>query len=359
MYSEEVRRVERRDSLRSVAGVLGVATALSACGAPPLSAKPPVVQTVARGRMWMSPRLKSANHVVFVSDVGNDTVDIFTMPSMTFVAQLTGFNEPQGDCAARNGDVWITNTINPNAIQLYSHAGKWIKSLGDYNEHPVGCAVDPSTGDLAASSLDAGSGSQAGDVAVYKRGSYQPTTLSCSSLYYYYFVAFGPKGSLYVDGVNSNGEFQLCGGNESSLSPISVSGATIYFPGFLQWYRAGNYLAAGDQLCKNTNAACVYQLSISGSTATSKGVTNLVRPDGSNVCDLTAATFAGRNQLVGTDDEWCNNNREAAVGVWNWPSGGEPIADNDSELIIPVGVAISAKSRSADSAGRAAPELPR
>jgi hypothetical protein len=352
--------VRQWNPLRHAAGILGAGSLLAACSAggafhgttlapqgtrlPFLSVRPPVVQRAQR-RTWVSPDLKGANHVVFVSDIGNDLVDVFTLPSMTFKAQLTGFNEPQGECAARNGDVWITNSNPPNAILLYSHTGKLIKALNDRNEHPVACAVDQSTGDLAVSSIYAGSASGPGDVAIYKGGSGSPTVLTCSAMSYYYFITFGPSGTLYVDGSNAAGSYQLCGGNESSLSAIGVSGATIYFPGFLQWYNAGNYLAAGDQLCGGNTAACVYQLSINGSTATSMGVTDLQRSDGSNVCDLTSATFAGTKQttLVGSDDEWCNNNRGAAVSQWSWPAGGEPINSNDSTLVIPEGAAVSVK----------------
>jgi DNA-binding beta-propeller fold protein YncE len=53
---------------------------------------------------------------LFISDSGNNTVQVFDFPSNSYIGELSsppeGFNEPQGMCSDNKGDVYVANTAN-------------------------------------------------------------------------------------------------------------------------------------------------------------------------------------------------------------------------------------------------------
>ena len=116
---------------------------------------------------------------------------------MALKGTLTGLNEPQGECSDKNGNVWVTNT-NANQIVLLSRSGSVIGSLSDPDGYPVGCAINPTNGDLAVT--DIFDFSEAGGVLIYHNGSGSPTRISNPAQYEYFFDGYDSNGNLYVDG---------------------------------------------------------------------------------------------------------------------------------------------------------------
>ncbi len=308
-----------------------------------VSVKPPRVHRDRR-KSWISPDLRGARRLLFISDISADDVYIFTMPAMTLKATITGFDEPQGMCSDTSGNIWITNT-GTEQILKYSRTGTLLATLSDSYGYPVGCAVDPATGNLAVTDIFGFGSSGAGQILVFPGGSGTPTVLTNPDGYYYYFAGYGPGSSLWVSGqALSSGNYILSSCNTSSCSTIPISGGTIYFPGAVQWDNAAGTWVAFDQACGNERAACSYPVSGSGTLGSA---TTYLNYDGGPVCDLTQAVIAanGYKYVAGGDAEgFCTTATASASYRWAYPAGGSPTNYNDSVVFsTPIGAAISTK----------------
>ncbi len=298
------------------------------------------------GRSWMSPdkKKKKAKASLWISDSGTDDVYVYSLPSMKLSGTITGFSEPQGMCANSKGDVWVANTGDENVEEFAPGGTSPISTLSDPTGYPVGCAVDPTTGNLAVTNIFNTSG--AGEVLVYKNASGSPSGVTNPSQYYYYFVGYDNKGNLYTDGKNSDDDFILSGAasGSSSAHTITLSGGTVYFPGMTQWDTATGTLEVGDQLCGDTEAACVYTVSLSNSTSGSiTKTTTLENYDGGSVCDMVQGYLnSSDNTLGGGDYEYCGS-ASTSANTWGFPAGGKPTAYVTSGLSEPIGAAITGK----------------
>jgi hypothetical protein len=279
----------------------------------------------------MSPSAMTSKALLYISDAGTFEVHAYAFPSLKLMGTLTGFSRPQGECSDKDGDVWITNTNGQNVLE-YAHGGtSAIADLADPAGYPVGCAVDPSTGDLAVTNLYDISGS--GEVLVYKNARGTPRPYSNHALHYCYFDAYDDKGTLYVSGSSVSGAYLLTvhtpGGR--SLSRITLTGGAIYFPGGVAW--DGSSLVLGDQKCRNHDASCLYRATVSGATAHITGMTALT-----NACDVAQAAIAGK-LVAGGDYEYCGA-RHSSVDLWRYPAGGAPLK-RITKVETPVGATIS------------------
>lgn len=286
-----------------------------------------------RSPSWMSAGAKSAQRLLYISDLGRFDVYVYSFPSLTQVGKLTGFNGPQGECSDAAGDVWIANAGTYQMLE-FAHGGtKTIASLSDPVGVPVGCAIDPANGNLAVTNLYGFSG--AGSVLVYKNASGTPRVYADPNMYYYYFDGYNRAGDLYVSGATASNAYLLAvlpkGSN--SMSPVAIKGGTIYFPGTVAWNSAT--LVLGDQQCMKSASSCFYELRVSGRTASIERTTRL---NGS--CDVVEA-WVDPTQIAGGDDgEYCGNGR-SSVDVWPYPAGGSPSATATGPR-APVGATLSA-----------------
>jgi hypothetical protein len=130
-----------------------------------------------RGRSWMAPDTKKRD-LLYVSDsfpYGSNDVYVYSYPKGKLKGTLTGFNEPSGQCVDKAGDVFIAN-FGASQILEYAHGGTSpIKTLSDPDYYPLGCSVDPTTGNLAVTNRLSTSFT-AGDVAIYADASGTPTS---------------------------------------------------------------------------------------------------------------------------------------------------------------------------------------
>ena len=291
-------------------------------------------------KSWVSPDVKKARRLLFVSDDSTNDVYIFTMPAMALKGTLTGFTEPQGMCTDRNGYVWITNTETSQVFQ-YSRTGRLLKSVSVPGYLPVGCAVNKSNGDLAVSNLISASG-YSGNVEIFTGGSGSGTPITNPSQTQYYFPAYDTSGNLYVDGFSTSGYSILseCSAGGSSCGTLNVLGGTVSFPGGLNWDRVNKELVAGDQSCNDEAASCQYAMTISGSAATITGSTPLNEYNGSG-CDVDQGTLALNSKYFAGP---CISQASASSvsARWPYPAGGNPTKYNTATT-FPVGSAISSK----------------
>ena len=306
------------------------AALLAACAGASPPATPPAAPSATAS--WMSPGASSAKALLYVSDAGTFRVAVYSFPSLELTGTLTGFNRPQGECTDAAGNVWIANTSGLD-VREYAHAGtNAIADLADPTGYPVGCAVNPATGDLAVANVADLSGN--GGVLVYKRARGTPRTYSNAAVKACYFAAYDAKGNLYVSATGAGGAYTLAtltsGGH--SLSRLTVRGGTIHFPGTVAW--DGSSLVLGDQECNGNASSCLYRASVSGSGAS---ITAKIPLNGS--CDVAQA-WIGKGQIAGADYNSCGG--RSSVGLWPYPAGGDP-TKRVTGLQTPVGATVSLK----------------
>jgi hypothetical protein len=288
---------------------------------------------------WISPQVKSATQLLFVSDAGTDDVYMYKLPALKLVGTITGFVQPQGECADNKGDVWITDT-NAQTIYEVNHQGRLVNSLSDASGYPDGCAWDPKSGALAVMNLFDLNGAKGG-IVVYPSSSKLPTLYTNPNQYYYSFGGYDASSNLFFDGHSQDGAFMLSElpNGAKSAHTITISGGRIYFPGMVQWLTSSNKLLVGDQDCKDQSAACVYHLATTASSAKIVGSTRLETSAGGQICDLVQGVEAN-GELMGSDDNFCGP-KPSGTGVWAYPTGGKPQAYNDNGAVTPVGAALS------------------
>jgi hypothetical protein len=300
----------------------------------------PVAAHPDRRPSWVSPDIDAKQtQVLFVSDASTLDVYMYELPSLKVVGTITGFSQPQGECSNSKGDVWVTDT-NAQKIYELSHLGRLENTLSDSDGYPVGCAWDPKSGNVAVMNIFDLLGKQ-GEVLVYPPGSKQPTSYVNAHQYYYDFGGYDGSGDLFFDGRSEGGAFMLSELPDGSKAAqtIKVSGGRIYFPGMVQMSTASSSLLVGDQECGGASAACIDQLTISGTTAKIAGSVKLEDAKGDAVCDLVQGVEAN-GEIAGSDWEFCGYTA-STTDLWAYPSGGEPSAGNDSTDTTPVGAALS------------------
>jgi len=283
-----------------------------------------------RGPSWMSPA-SSSSDLLYISDAGTNDVYVYSYPDLKLTGTLTGFHEPQGECSDANGDVYITNTDKRTIIEYAHGSSKRSKLLRDDGGYPLGCAIDPTTGNLAVTNIYDQPGP--GEVVIYKNAIGKPKTYYISSEYFYYFDAYDSSGNLYVSGRGPKGgtfELSMLPSGGSSLEAMTLNGGTIYFPGTVAW--VGGSLILGDQSCNDANTSCLYEASVSGTTATITGSTSLT-----DSCDVVEAWVTSSIVAAGNYN-YCGSSSN--VDLWAFPAGGAP-TKTASGVTEPIGATIS------------------
>jgi hypothetical protein len=325
---------------RRVVSLGALSLMLSGCGGfqAPVSPSgmPPQFAALLDGKIPKHPDLgpswiarAAQKEILYVSDDGANAVYTYAYPSGRKIGKLTHLPDASGVCTDTAGDVWIVETAVSHLVE-YAHGGtKQIATRDDPGFHDLlGCAVDPSTGNLAVADLGGPTGG--GNVAIYADAKGTPKKYKASSLQAAYFVGYDDSGNLFVDGVNSSGTFELLelpsGG--SSLQTITLN-ESVGFPGGVEW--DGQYIAIGDQKYQDGHTSAIYQVAVSGSAGTVEGTTKLT-----GSCDVLQ--FAVSGGTVGAPDACLND-----VGLYNYPAGGSPTV-TITGLQYPVAAAVSIAS---------------
>jgi hypothetical protein len=294
----------------------------------PPSVAPPHALT---RRSWMLPEAKT-DDLLYVSDESYNAVFVFAWPKLKLVGVLTGsgFDLPQGLCTDAVGDVFVANFAGYDVLE-FAHGGTTpIATLQDEGSDTqyfaAGCAVNPKNGDLAVTNdggEEGGDNPAWGNVAIFKNASGTPTFYSNGSdIAYEYFPTYDDNGNLYIDGrAFSTYAYQLAElpMGSSTFNDISISGATLYYPGGLAW--DGSNLILGDQRYNDIYQAGFYRVSVSGSVGTvqSGALLGVKYAQGKGpACDV--AQFIYDEGIVGSDYEWCEHTF-SSTDVWKYPSG--------------------------------------
>ena len=279
----------------------------------------------AHGVTWASGIAKRTKHLLYVSDGGNDNVLMYGYPTLKPLGTIAATGDAQGVCSDKGGNVWVVPSIVPKVSEYAHGASKPKATLSDAGaSYPLGCSVDPTTGNLAMTNL--GSPYGGGNIFIWADAKGSANKISDSAMSYAYFCGYDASGNLWVDGLDANYDFvfaELPAGGQN-LQTIALSG--IVFPGGIEW--DGTDIAVGDQSYQSGQTSAIDQVSVSGSTATIAGTTPL---NGS--CDVEQFTiFAGK---VFAPDV-CSGDGS----LYLYPAGGAP-QGTVSKLQYPVAAAIS------------------
>jgi hypothetical protein len=278
---------------------------------------------------WMAPGAQTQD-LLYVANVF--AVSVYSYPGGKFEGRLTGFVAASGECVDANGDVFVTSEVGGTIVE-YAHGGtKPIEILRAAAEHPLGCAVDPTTGNLAVTTFGAGPNNSSGNLAIYPHAKGTPTTYTDPDVQRYYLCGYDDKGNLYVDGLSpGHDSFELAELSKGSdtLTNISLN-QYISLPGGVQW--DGKYLAVADQ-----NASVIYQFTISGGTGTEVHATSL----GSPAFDVFQFYIDGRTVIAPNDYPKGGSKTGWDVLYYRYPAGGTPKRIITNVVHEPRGVVVS------------------
>ena len=261
-------------------------------------------------KSWMSARAKKSR-LVYVSDAGAGAVYAFS-PNGTLMGTLTGFGQPEGMCADKKQNVYVANTNYANVLE-YAHGGTMpIATYSTPYEFPSGCSVNGRNGNLAVANRISSSGG-AGSVWVFTSPSSTPKEYAVANQQTVFFLGYDNEGNLVTSGQSASYAPQLDELNRggSSFHPLTVSGATMHYPGTVQ-YKDG--WAIGDQNSQgSTDYSVLYQATISGSTLTVSGTTKLASSFAAAQCWLYGS------HVIAPDPQ------SADADLYTYPTGGTAI----------------------------------
>ena len=314
-------------------GCGGSQTPIGAPGATPQSQTSAIGIHAKRGGSWMLPEAKKHDLLYLASpDLGE--VFVYTYPEGKLTGMLTGLFGPAGECVDAQGDVFITSrTSGSTSGIIYEYARGGTNPIATLDDPGIafGCAVDPTTGNLAVSNrLDASNpkGPFYGDVAIYKGAEGDPT-MYYGSTTSFYLCGYDSLGNLYVSGdgrtAREAGLFRLMSGS-SNFQEITLN-KTLYiadeFWPSVQWDGA-HMTVSSDPLNKRgkkLGPLAVYRLSIAGSSGKVMGTSRLVEPKKKS--HYTGQIWIYRKTVVGIGyDHLFSFNPEASL--WRYPTGGLP-----------------------------------
>ena len=125
-------------------------------------------------------------------------------------------------------------------------AAKPTLTLKDPGYFPIGCAIDPTTGNLAVTNFSSKS-SASGNIVIYKHAKGKPAeAYADANTPQFLLCGYDNKGNLFADGLTSASSFaldELPAGQNTIVSVALDKG--VGNPGAVQW--DGKFLAVGDQ----------------------------------------------------------------------------------------------------------------
>ncbi|MGC1379489.1 MAG: hypothetical protein WA814_00540, partial [Candidatus Baltobacteraceae bacterium] len=255
---------------RKSLGLCAAAALLAGCGGSQLAPAVPGTMPAARhSGSWMAPDAKSGD-LLYITDTVTNELYVFSYPKGTPKGAITGgLQDPAGECVDKSGDVFVANT-GANNVYEYAHGGTSpIAVLNDPGYFPVGCSIDPVTGNLAVTNFPVTSSLQ-GNVVIYKHAKGNPKGNYTSKIMNQMLLcSYDGSGNLFVDGLTKGSGFAFAELRKGGTALTNVTlNQSIGNAGGVEW--DGTYVAVGDQ---TTNT--IYQFTISGKKGTVVGSTPL------------------------------------------------------------------------------------
>lgn len=307
-------------------GSCAAAMVLAGCGgSQPSVGVPQSVTSAAQrqhdGRSWMLPEAKGGD-LLYVGSPDTNDVYVYTYPGGTLVGTLTAFDNPLGLCSDPKGNVWITNAVSNGNTYLveYAHGGtKAIAKLDDYGFLPLGCSIDPTSGNLAV-------GNSIDDVAVWRnaRGKPRHYLTSCCVFAPGTITYDGSGDAIFADFMTRSG--WLPKGHSKVMKFVLQPRLRAH--GSFDW--DSKYLAVFE-FSRKPRQAEVIRYKVGGGTAKQVGTVAL---DGVTGVPNNGQLWIQDSGMVFTDSS------ADEVYFFNYPKGGNP-TKTISGLDDPFGVTIS------------------
>jgi hypothetical protein len=316
------------NTLRFTLTAITLSALLAGCGGAGMTASVPPGGTQSVGHHATS----SSGDLLYVNDGGVDGccayVLVYTYPEGKHVTTLGGFGRLTGACSDAKGNVFI---ISPNVLTYagsviyeYAHGGSTpIATLSESGE-AVGCAVDPTTGNVAvANGGDVSNpyGKDWGSIAIFQQATGAPTMYYSSTAQYFYYCGYDSVGTLYITTAVAGGFVldRLSAGSIDTIKMKTPLDYATYFVPSVQW--DGKEMAVSSTLSdvrteEYTGPVNVYRLRISGRKATVIGTTRLTAPQKRQ----RGQTWIQGNTIIGV----AYDHGHPEVSFWSFPKGGKP-----------------------------------
>jgi hypothetical protein len=294
---------------------LGISAAalLAGCGVsqPPIGAPGAMPQTSAlathadRGTSWMLPGSASGDLLYATGGCGGTCV--ISYPQGQIVGSIAISGGVWGDCSDSAGDVFV---INDSQLLEYAHGGTIpVATLSLPGSQATGCAIDPSTGNLAVVFVG---GSV--NVAVFPDAAGTPALYDShlSSVY----CGYDNASNLFVSGTGrSEGGISELPNGALDFSVLAVKGkGSLGNPGQVQW--DGTYMTYEGSTQSDIK---VSRIEISGSRAKVVGTTHFK----GQLRNAYQSWIYGTSILIPYSTGGFKTKK---VGVWAYPKGGKLIS---------------------------------
>jgi hypothetical protein len=249
---------------------------------------------------------KAAGALLYVLNGGTQpSVEFVTFPQGRYAGTLSTYGDPTAVCSDAVGNVWVPfYTGGKVLVAEYAHgATSPIAELQAPMRAANGCAVDPSSGDLAVLSNAGIDGN--GEILIWAAGKGKPkkyhTTFEAIS------AAYDNKGNLLVGGVvSSSSVFEELPRGAKKLHFVRIEHGVISYGDSVQW--DGTYIAVvGDQVHRP-----IWRLSIANFKAE---IVQTVELQGT---PFQVFFWTNGSTIVATERD------TKTVGVWSYPTGGAP-----------------------------------
>jgi hypothetical protein len=177
---------------------------------------------------WMSPDAKRIKKLLYVSDWSSNDVYVYDFKKGTLEGQLSGLNDPYGQCVDKKGNLWVVAFGGSSVSEYARGRTQTVKTLKtDYQ--PMGCSVDPTTGNLAVAAL------HAVDVFVHARG--KAHVYQSAVCYPFWAPGYDDAGNLYVEALLYGSAEPLAGYSDPLACELPHGGTSL---------RAGRTRAGGN-----------------------------------------------------------------------------------------------------------------
>ena len=263
-------------------------------------------------------------------------VAVYTFPGGQPIGTWNAAGYVGGECADKAGNVFVTYILGSvGEILEFAHGGTSpVATLNDPTGSPVACSVDPISGDLAVAD-------GLGALLIYRNGSGNPTTYSYPGVYFY-GVAYGNKGNIFIDGLTGgqSPQFVLAklpkGGR--SFENITLN-EQVGGVGELDW--DGQYLTIGQSTWYKNEMDLIYRFEIRGTSGRFEGATQPKRLLGG----IDQYSIVGKQIVIAYSWKPCRAicTDEGTVGIWKYPSGRSITGRFTPDGSTSMGMALSLK----------------
>jgi hypothetical protein len=316
--------------------VVNTAGGLPSAGIVPLRYRPNA------GRLWMSRDAVLTKDLLYVSNIGSNTVNVYSYPADKQVGTLTtDFSGPDGICVDNKNDIWVVNNTPvgsiPYSVVEYKHGGKTPVATLTGITLAIGCSVDPTTGNLAVTNYGIDS-SGGGSVSIFAHAKGTPKVYTDSQIPHFNFCGYDPKGNLYADGTDAAQNvfhFAELPKGKKTFKNITLKGGGIFYPGMVQW--DGKYVAVGDQMAGGASYVdAIYQTTGAGGK-----IVHETPLDSGGLEEIIGFWIQGSTVVGPNALEPRSKYDTGSAGFYKYPAGGKPTKTLKKGFGAPQGSAIS------------------